>query len=98
MVDVAADIRLMLAEGFGEPVTLSPGVIVNANASTASVDDALGGDGIIAGTTMVLSLATADIPGVKARSTLTFRGIPYAVNHVQLKGQGYLTRLFLGAP
>jgi hypothetical protein len=98
MPNVAADIRLMLAGGFGEPVTLSTGAIVRANASTATADDSLGGDGIIAGHTLVLTLATADIPGVKARTTLTFRGKAYGVNHVMLRAQGNLTRLFLGAP
>jgi hypothetical protein len=98
MPDVAADLRLMLAGPFGEPVTLSTGVIVRANPTVASVDDAFGGDGIIAGQTLVLTVATSDIPGVKARSTLTFRGKAYAVNHVMLRAQGNLTRLFLGAP
>lgn len=98
MPDVAADIRLMLAGPFGEPVTLSTGAIVRANPTVASVDDALGGDGIIAGQTLVLSVATADIPGVKARSTLTFRGKAYGVNHVALRAEGALSRLFLGAP
>lgn len=98
MPDVAGDLRLMLAGSFGEPVTLASGAIVRANASVASVDDSLGGDGIIAGKTLVLSLATVDVPGIKARALLTFRGTSYAVNHLQLRAQGNLTRLFLGAP
>lgn len=98
MPDVAADIRLMLAGDFGEPVVLSGGTIVRANVSVATVEDSLGGDGIIAGKTMVLSLATDDVPGIKARSTLTVRGVLYGVNHIALRADANLTRLFLGAP
>ena len=98
MVDVAGDLRLMLAGDFGEPVTLASGAIVRCNASVASVDDSLGGDGIIAGKTLCLSLASADVPTIKARDLVTFRGASCSVNHVQLRAQGNLTRIFLGTP
>lgn len=98
MPDIAADIRLMLANDFGETATLAGGVVVNVDATVATAEDAFGGDGIIAGQTLVLTVATADVPGIKARSLLTFRGQAYGVNHRALRAQGHLTKLFLGTP
>lgn len=98
MPDVAADIRKMLAGSLHGSVTLASGVTIRCDPSTASADDAFGGDGIIAGQTLVLAVATEDIPGVKARSLVTYKGQSYAVNHKQLRSQGNVTRLFLGAP
>lgn len=97
MPDLSADIRLMLTGGFGETATIG-GVPVVCDASFATADDTFGGDGVIAGRTLVLSFATADVPTLKARASVTFRGTVYAVNHIQYRAQGALTRAFLGAP
>lgn len=97
MPSLAADIRLMLAGDFAESAVIG-GVTVRCDASVATADDTLGGEGIIQGRTLVLSLASADCPGIKPRAAVTFRGQAWAVNHLQLRAQGALTRIFLGAP
>jgi len=98
MPDVAADIRRMLSDSLHGEVTLASGAVIRCDPSVASADDAFGGDGIIAGQTLVLAVATDDIPGVKARSLVTYKGQAYAINHRMLRSQGNVTRLFLGAP
>lgn len=98
MPDVAADIRKMLADDLHGSVTLPNGVTIRCDPSVASADDAFGGDGIVAGQTLVLAVATEDIPGIKARSLVTYKGQLYAINHRMLRSQGNVTRLFLGTP
>jgi hypothetical protein len=98
MPNVAQDVRSMFSD-FGESVTLTSGAIVRGILSVASVEDSMLSNAVISGQTMVLRLASADVPGlVPTTSTLTFRGVLYGINHVQLTSGGNITRAFLGAP
>ena len=97
MVDVAGDLRSILAGDFGADVTLASGVTIRANPSVATVEDALGTDAVIAGYTRAITFATADAPAILGQ-TLTYAGQSWKVIHRQFRAQGNLTRAFLGAP
>lgn len=97
-MDVAADLRAMLAGPVGSPVIFAGGVTVRANASVASIDDSLGGEGIIAGRTRILTFASADVPTLKAGDLLTWNNTQWKVTRIVLASQGWVTRAFLGAP
>jgi len=97
MVNVAADVHSMLAGSFGELVTLSDGTVIRGIPSVANAEDTLGGTAIVAGRTKVLRMATADVPNLSAsRDTLTWASQLWSVIHVELRGNGAVTRAFLG--
>lgn len=99
---LADDLRFMITSTAGltgQPtaVTLASGAVVQASASVASTDDALGGEGVIEGQTRALTFTTEDVPGLAARATLTWNGKSWLVLKTTLRAQGALTRAFLGA-
>jgi len=93
--DPSADLRLMMADR-AEPVTLAGGAIVSATPGVASNQDTLGGEAIISGRTRTLSFVTADVPGMREGTLLTWNLQAWRVNSTALEDAGYRLKAFLG--
>lgn len=94
--DPSSDLLSILAE-VGDPVTLQNGATVYAHPSVATQEDALEGDGVVAGKTRVLRVSASAAASVVSGQTLTWAGKSWRVVKVQLSAMGHMARLFLGA-
>lgn len=95
-VNPSQDIRAMLVD-FSQPVIFA-GATVQGIPGAASVNDALGGEGITAGKTRSLIFAAADVPTLTEGSSLMWSGQSWRVNSTMLLANGYAVKAFLGRP
>ena len=102
-MDLSTDISTMISlsasfsGGLPTSVTLPNGITVQASVGTASVDQSLINENIIAGLTRTLTIANSTGVSVKAQSNLTWNGQLWGVTQTSLAGNGAATICYLGS-
>lgn len=99
-MSIQSDIRSVITQaskfcGLPTDVVLKSGEVVQAVPGVSTQEDVALGGQTLSGHERTLLFVAADVPGLKANSTLTWNGQNYVVIYPQLKVNGLALKAFI---